>query len=44
MEDCATSDWSQHLVQLSCWGLTRTIVTLTVVEQEEVSSFDVHEQ
>ena len=42
MVDCATSDCSQLLVQLSCWRLTRTIATLTVVAQEEVRSFDVH--
>ena len=44
MEDCATADWSQHLVELSCWRLTRTIPTLTVVAQEVFTSPDVHEQ
>jgi hypothetical protein len=44
IEDCAASDFSQHLVQPSCWRLTTTTVTLTVVVQKEVRSFEVNEQ
>jgi len=44
MEDSATADWSQHLVELSCWRLAKTIPTLTVVAQEVFTSPDVHEQ